>query len=158
MSACSRNAKLVYRNIHMLEISVSAVLWKSDIHEIRDIDFRLLRTLCCVCVCFDVCVCEWVSEWVWMSECEWVCVIVCVWVSVNEWVWVSEWVSVCVSVCLSVFVTLFSLFFFLNLNRLFSVFRMVMIIYFPTALRPDDGHGLHILMVFKSHTTMRHSR
>ena len=40
---------------------------------------------------------------------------------------------------------------FLNLNRLWSVFRML-IIYFPVALRSNADNGPHILEIFKSHT------
>ena len=116
MSAWSRNAKLIYRNIHVLEILVFAVLWKFDIHEIREIDFRFLRSLSYVCACVCVCECEWMSvcvrvcvcECEWMSVCvrvcvsvsEWVCVCVCDCVFV--WVCVCDCVCLCVSVCVSV--------------------------------------------------------
>jgi hypothetical protein len=145
VSTCRRNAKLVYRNIRVLEIFVSAVLWKYDIREIREIDFRLLRSVCCVyvcecvtvsvwvCHCECVCVCECVSacECVWVSLCECACVTVSVWVCVCECVCVSVslWVCECVCVCLSVCLcnTLPT---FLNLNPLWSVLRILMIIYF----------------------------
>jgi hypothetical protein len=149
MSACSRNAELVYRNIHVLEILVSAVLWISDIHEIREIGFRFWdRYFAWVCECEDVnvCVCVGVS----VNVCVIVCVRVCL------WMYVSVCACVGVSVCLSVFVTPFQI--FLNLNRLRSVFRILMIIYFPLALGPNAGHGFYILTVFKSHTTRHRSR